>query len=118
MEIIKGSRLAQEAEEFKTLTTAELQDKRIEFLNIRSLISYELDRFADRKGTEWFNKAKSAYKIHGVKISIIDTIIGNRDEGKKSFYKKFYQVAKNVLPEDVFSSLYETTVAELNKILS
>jgi hypothetical protein len=112
------SRLDIEIEGFQSLTTEELNAKRIEFQEVRIIIQHDL--LTDRADIdkEWKRKAVTAYKINGVKIAAIDTIIGARNSGKKKYYKVFTTVAKEVLPKDILEVIEETVRERLNKVLS
>ncbi len=112
------SRLDIEIEDFHSLTTEELNAKRLEFQEVRIIIQHDL--LTDRADIdkEWKRKAVTAYKINGVKIAAIDTIIGARNSGKKKYYKVFTTVAKEVLPKDILEVIEETVRERLNKVLS
>lgn len=112
------SRLDIEIEGFQSLTTEELNAKRIEFQEVRIIIQHDL--LTDRADIdkEWKRKAVTAYKINGVKIAAIDTIIGARNSGKKKYYKVFTTVAKEVLPKDTLETIEEAVRERLNKVLS
>ncbi len=111
------SRLDIEIEGFQSLTTEELNAKRIEFQEVRIIIQHDL--LTDRADIdkEWKRKAVTAYKINGVKIAAIDTIIGARNSGKKKYYKVFTTVAKEVLPKDILETIEEAVREKLNKVL-
>lgn len=111
------SRLDTEIETFQSLSTEELNEKRLEFQNVRIIIQHDLLTDRAEIDKEWKRKAVTAYKINGVKIAAIDTIIGARNNGKKRYYKIFTQTAKEVLPEDILEMLNQAVEEKLNKVL-
>lgn len=115
------TRLEEEYEQWKGLSVDELLKIKLECHEARSIIAYDMGeaRYNDSIESPWYRKAMAAYRIYGIKLAAIESLISLKRENYK-FYKDFLFYSKKLLETDQFDRIFNLAAEGKanNKVLS